>query len=55
MQEAVAGQLVPVLEGDTLSLSVLPLSPVQVWALVTYVRHVAATPRKFLNPEARAW
>lgn len=55
VQEAVAGQLTPVQEGDTLSLSVLALSPAQVRALVTYVRHLAATPRKFLDSEARAF
>ena len=55
VQEAVAGQLVPVREGDTLSLSVLALTPPQSRALATYVRHLAATPRKFLEPEAKAF
>jgi hypothetical protein len=55
VQEAVARQLVPLREGITLSLSVLALSPSQGRALVTYVRHLAATPRRFLNPETRAF
>lgn len=55
VQEAVAGQLMPVREGDTLSLSVLALSPTQGRALATYMRYLAATPRKFLDSEARAF
>lgn len=55
VQEAVAEQLVPVREGNPLSLSVLALSPLQSRALAMYVRHLAATPRKFLDPEAKAF
>lgn len=56
VQEAVARQLVPVREADTLILSVLAaLSPTQGQGLVTYVRHLAATLRKFLDSEARAF
>lgn len=55
VRDALAAQLAPERVGDTLTLTVLTLSPVQAQALATYVRELTSEPRKFLNSEARVF